>query len=136
MRFGLFTVAFSLFLVFLVIINASDITDEQVDVVFENLDTNLSDDNYSTDANLSNFVKYTVKGIANELHGTYYFAAWLSPHLPRRLIENGELLAFLGVVLLIGLVCGKIILLIALALFMLIWEQIKKRRSKNGKEKG
>lgn len=131
MRIGLMGFAISMLIIFIIIINTSNISEEEIDTIFENLDANISDANYSTDTNLSNFVKYTVKGVTNEFHGTYYFAAWISPYLPNWLLENGELLAILVILVITAPVIAvivKLILLIFLALTMWTWEQIKKRR--------
>ena len=123
-------------IIFLIMINTSNFSEEEVDTMFEGIDANFSDANYSTDANLSNFIKYTVKGVTNEFHGTYYLAAWISPYLPRWLLENADLLATLAILVILSpaiAVIVKLILLIFLALTMWTMEQIKKRRKKNEK---
>ena len=138
MRIGLMSFAISMLIIYIIIINTGDIDEEKIDTVFESIDGNFSDTNYSTDQNLSNFVKYTAKGIANELHGTYYLAAWISPHLPRWLLENADLLATLAILVILSPVIAvivKLILLIFLALTMWTMEQIKKRREKKWLQK-
>ena len=138
MRIGLMSIGLSLLIIFIIIINTSNVSEEKIDTIFEDIDGNFSDTNYSTDQNLSNFVKYTAKGIANELHGTYYLAAWISPYLPRWLLENADLLATLAILVILSPVIAvivKLILLIFLALTMWTMEQIKKRREKKWLQK-
>lgn len=140
MRFGLFGLGFAFFVIFMVLISTSNIGEERIDTIFENLDSNFSDNNYSNDANLSKFVKYTISGILDEFHGTYYFAAWIGPQLPRWLVDNKELLTVVVILALASPIIAVVVkfgLLIVLALFMFVWEQIKKtRRFKDGKEEG
>ncbi len=136
MRIGLMTTGIAFLIIFLIMINTSNFSEEKVDTMFEGIDANFSDTNYSTDQNLSNFIKYTVKGVLNEFHGTYYLAAWISPHLPRWLLENADLLATLAILVILSpliAVIVKLILLIFLALTMWTMEQIKKRRKRNEK---
>lgn len=137
MRIGLWGFAFAMFCLFLIMINSFDDSAERIDTLFEGIDANLSDANFSGDANLTKFARYTAQGIVKEFHGTYYLAAFINPHLPLWFIGNSELLAAIAIVALFGLIFGKIVLLIVLALFMWVWEQVKKRRRfKDGKEKG
>ena len=107
MKIGLMTLGTFFLIFFLILINTSEITPEQIDQVFENVDVNIlsnMDENIS-DANLGKFIKYTAKGIGNELHGGYYLVSWLNPLLPKWLVTNSELL----VVILILFICAPII---------------------------
>ncbi len=140
MRLGLFSMATIIFAFCLIVINTSSIPPEKIDVLFEELDYNVfsgPDINFSNDANLSNFIKYSGSGLVREFHGTYYFAAWVNTLLPEWIVENKDYFVY-GVVLimlapLIAVVLNYVVLLF-LALCLVVWEKMKSKRGeiKNG----
>jgi len=132
MRFGLFSIASFVLLLFLIIINtAPSIPPEKIDQTFETIDTNTFDKNFSTDANLSNFIKYTGKGIAQEFHGGYYLASWANTWFPSWLTQNTDLLVACAILVLVAPLLAVVLhfaLLIILAVCLLVWDVIKERR--------
>ena len=99
MRIGIFSLLTLIMLFFLVAINYTDVTDSDIDKTFQTVDANVSASlkDSTEDNNLSKFIYYTYKGVMNELHGTYYFTAWLNSFLPELLLENLDLIIILFV---------------------------------------
>ena len=97
MRLGVFGILTLMVLVFLIILNQSDLKSEDVDRVFEDIDVNTFEniDANITDINLGRFVKYSVKGLAQELHGTYYLTAWANTFLPELVTQNIQVIVIL-----------------------------------------
>lgn len=134
MRIGLFSIGTLIFLIFLVIINSTPITPQEVDIAFENVDVNTLSklDANISDANLGKFVKYTAKGVVDEFHGGYYFVSWLNTILPPMIIDNLELILILVVLAMVSPVLFYGFLLIV-AIVMITHEKIKERRSEKVK---
>jgi hypothetical protein len=97
MRFGIIGLGSFILLFVFIILNSTTISPEEVDMIFESVDSNSfsnPDINYSEDANLSKFIKYTGSGIVREFHGTYYLVSWINTFLPEWLTENKELFLY------------------------------------------
>jgi len=134
MRFGVFSIVTLLAFCFLIIISQSDIQFEEVDRIFEDLDQNTFDnlDANITDANLGSFIKYSAKGVLDELHGTYYLMAWANTVFPSWVIENLNLifvLVFLAIISPLLFYGGLTIILV----IMVLHEKIKEWQKKRGK---
>ena len=131
MRFGVWGVFTFLLLVFLYIVNLGVISNDEVDEIFVGLDVNSLDsiDQNISDANFGSFVKYTVKGFSNEVHGGYYFAAWLNSFLPEWVLANLDLLILL---FFLGLVAPVLFygFLLAVAVVMMSREWLVERKKR------
>lgn len=131
MRIGIAGIGTFLFLLFLIFINYSEVGPQKIDTIFEELDANVFDkmDQNVNDANLGQFIKYTAKGIGNELHGSYYLASWFNTFLPSWVIENLELLLVLTILSFIAPVIfyGALTLIVV---FMIIYEKVSEWRKR------
>jgi len=142
MRIGIISISSICLLVFFIILNTTNIQPEKVDSILEGIDYNTfsnPDVNFSSDTNLSKFIKYTGSGVINELHGTYYLVSWINTFLPKWLIENKELFIYGAIIVfcapLIAVVLNYVILCF-LALCLIIWDRIKNwKNNKNIKQK-
>ena len=134
MRFGIFSIVTILFIMFLLVILQGTPSSEDIDSIFDTLDVNTFsklDQNLTMDANLSKFVKYSVKGFGNELHGTYYLASWARTWLPDWLVANSELVVILAILLILSPVIGAFLqplILVLLAAFLWLYDKIKEKR--------
>ena len=135
MRFGVMGLATFFLIFFLIIINSSEVPSEKIDSIFEGIDqNNFVDQNFSSDTNLSKFIKYTGQGIIKEVHGGYYLASWLNTVLPIWVIENKEILTVLAILALCAPIIGVIlnyVILIALAILIVVWDKVKEIRKAN-----
>jgi maltodextrin utilization protein YvdJ len=133
MRIGLFSLWFFMSLFFLILVNYSGVSSTQIDVVFQGVDANVLDMNFSTDANINNFVTYTVRGILQELHGTYYLAAWANTWLPAWLTQNKDLLVAVTILVVASPIIAVVlhfVLLILFAIFLWYYDKVKEHRKK------
>lgn len=140
MRFGLYSLSLIIVLICFVILNTTNIPPETIDTTFESIDSNSfsnPDVNFSSDANLSKAIGLIGSGIVKEFHGTYYLASWINPFLPQWLLENKDVLIWVIALLIFAPLLAVILhfgILFLLALLMIIWERIKKRRKNKCKK--